>query len=250
VLAPATGAAALSGVTESSEPAADGSDDRSVGHRTPAGAGDAVLAVFEGPARARIVERLARQYRVSPDVAEEWCQDAYVKVSEHFAVPGRRAPDDPTGYAYAVSRNVANRQWGRGRDDPEVPVGDWDDPPSPPDRDPSEAVERHDGDPVRLELELAARSGGWEPWLLSATLSLVTLASSDGPLAGLPRPRAAMLQVLGWQALHLAGRGDLCVAEASDRVRQTRSRAIRRVTTEVRSAYDRAAARGEVAPHG
>lgn len=242
------GTAVLSAARRSSEPGADGSDDRPVGHQTSGGPGDAVLAVLAGPERARIVRSLVDQYRIAPDVVEECCQEAYIKLHAHFSVPGRSAPADPAAYAFSTVRNLVNRWWRRARQDPEdlvdeLPIEESPDEPWPP-------GDRHDGDPVRAELELEARRRGWHPWLLSATLSLVTLASADGPLDGLPRPRAEALQVLGWQALHLAGRRELCVPDAPANVRQNRSRAIRRIVTEVRAAYERAAERGEVGPRG
>jgi len=254
VFGAAAGTAVLSAARGSSEPGADGSDDRSVGRSASGGPGDAVLAVLEGPERSLIIQKIARGYRVAPDVAEEWCQEAYIKLHAHFSVPGRSAPADPFAYAFTTVRNLVNRWWNRAGSDREVRVGDWNAEqefgvaleeelaPAPGDR--------HDGDPVRVELELEARRRGWAPWLLSATLSLVTLATADGPLDGLPRPRAEALQVLGWQALHLAGRGDLCVSDAPANVRQNRSRAIRRIVSEVAAAYQRAAERGEVEPRG
>jgi len=243
-----TGTAVLSAARRSSEPGADGSDDRSVGRHGNGGPGDAVLAVFEGPERARIIQRVARQYRVALDVAEDWCQEAYIRLHAYFSRPGCRAPDDQGAYAFISVRNVANGAWRRADRDPEVLVDEA--PVVDPPEDPWPLGDRHDGDPVRIELELEAQRRGWQPWLLSATLSFVTLATADGPLDGLPRPRAEALQVLGWQALHLAGRGELCVTDAPANVRQNRSRAIRRIVSEVRAAYERAAERGEVEPRG
>jgi hypothetical protein len=247
------GTAVLSAARRSSEPGADGSDDRSVGPQASGGPGDAVLAVFEGPERARIIDTLARKYRLAPDAAEEWCQEAYLNLHTYFSVPGRRAPEDPVAYVFTTVRNLVNRSWRRAGRDREVLV---EEPPveEPLVEDPLAELwsqgDRHDGDPVRAELELEARRRAWPPWLLSATLSFVTLATADGPLEGLPRPRAETVQVLGWQALHLAGRGDLCAQNAPANVRQNRSRAIRRVMTEVQAAYQRAAERGEVEPRG
>ncbi len=191
---------------------------------------------------------MAHQYRVAPDVAEEWCQEAYIKLHAYFSVPARSAPVDPVGYVITTVRNVANGAWRRADRDPEVLVDEA--PVVDQPEDPWPLGDRHDGDPVRIELELEAQRQGWQPWLLSATLSFVTLATADGPLNGLPRPRAEALQVLGWQALHLAGRGELCVTDAPANVRQNRSRAIRRIVSEVRAAYERAAERGEVEPRG
>ncbi len=116
------GTAVLSAARRSSEPGADGSDDRSVGPQASGGPGDAVLAVFEGPERARIIDTLARQYRLAPDVAEECCQDAYLNLHAYFSVPGRRAPEDPVAYVFTTVRNLVNRAWRRAGRDREVLV--------------------------------------------------------------------------------------------------------------------------------